>query len=170
MDYDELVAENQRLRSLLDFKRSHGQFNVVAGTVISREYGTWSNTLVIDVGSDDGISENMAVVTPKGVVGFISDVYPHSSRVQLMTDPRTSIGAIVQRPESRVSSVVRGNGNVPTEPQFVNIAKMQISLKGIRLLHLVLALSILKDSLSAPSYRFMKMTAISSNMLSFVLA
>lgn len=130
VDYDELVAENQRLRSLLDFKRSHGQFNVVAGTVISREYGTWSNTLVIDVGSDDGISENMAVVTPKGVVGFISDVYPHSSRVQLMTDPRTSIGAIVQRPESRVSSVVRGNGNVPTEPQFVNIAKDADILEG----------------------------------------
>ena len=86
--------------------------------------------MVIDIGSEDGIEENMAVVTPAGVVGFISDVYPHSSRVQLLTDPRTSIGAIVQRPESRVSSVVRGNGNVPTEPQFVNIAKDADILDG----------------------------------------
>ena len=130
VDYDELVAENKRYRALLDFKAAHRQFNVRAGTVISRDYGTWSNTMVIDIGSNDGISENMAVVTPKGVVGFVSDVYPSSSRVQLLTDPRTSIGAIVQRPESRVSSVVRGNGNVPTEPQFVNIAKDADILEG----------------------------------------
>ncbi|KUH56940.1 rod shape-determining protein MreC [Megasphaera sp. DJF_B143] len=130
VDYDEILAENKRYRELLDFKAAHRQFNVRAGSVISRDYGTWSNTIVIDIGSEDGIEENMAVVTPAGVVGFISDVYPHSSRVQLLTDPRTSIGAIVQRPESRVSSVVRGNGNVPTEPQFVNIAKDADILEG----------------------------------------
>lgn len=130
VDYDEILAENKRYRELLDFKAAHRQFNVRAGLVISRDYGTWSNTMVIDIGSEDGIEENMAVVTPAGVVGFISDVYPHSSRVQLLTDPRTSIGAIVQRPESRVSSVVRGNGNVPTEPQFVNIAKDADILEG----------------------------------------
>lgn len=130
VDYDEILAENKRYRELLDFKVAHRQFNVRAGSVISRDYGTWSNTMVIDIGSEDGIEENMAVVTPAGVVGFISDVYPHSSRVQLLTDPRTSIGAIVQRPESRVSSVVRGNGNVPTEPQFVNIAKDADILEG----------------------------------------
>lgn len=130
VDYDEILAENKRYRELLDFKAAHRQFNVRAGSVISRDYGTWSNTMVIDIGSEDGIEENMAVVTPAGVVGFISDVYPHSSRVQLLTDPRTSIGAIVQRPESRVSSVVRGNGNVPTKPQFVNIAKDADILEG----------------------------------------
>lgn len=130
VDYDEILAENKRYRELLDFKAAHRQFSVRAGSVISRDYGTWSNTMVIDIGSEDGIEENMAVVTPAGVVGFISDVYPHSSRVQLLTDPRTSIGAIVQRPESRVSSVVRGNGNVPTEPQFVNIAKDADILEG----------------------------------------
>ncbi len=130
VDYYEIAAENKRYREMLDFKAAHRQFNVRAASVISRDYGTWTNTLVIDVGSEEGIKENMAVVTPKGVVGFISNAYPHSSRVQLMTDPRTSIGAIVQRPESRVASVVRGNGNVPTEPQFVNIAKDADILEG----------------------------------------
>ena len=130
VDYDEIAAENKRYREMLDFKAAHRQFNVRAASVISRDYGTWTNTLVIDVGSEEGI---MAVVTPKGVVGFISNAYPHSSRVQLMTDPRTSIGAIVQRPESRVASVVRGNGNVPTEPQFVNIAKDADILEGDKL-------------------------------------
>lgn len=86
--------------------------------------------MIIDVGSGEGVTKDMPVITAAGVVGFISDVYPHSSRVQLLTDPRTSIGAIVQRAESRVSSVVRGNGNVPSEPQFVNIAKDADILEG----------------------------------------
>ena len=30
---------------------------------------------------------NMAVVVPSGVVGFITDVYPHSARVQTILDP-----------------------------------------------------------------------------------
>ena len=122
--------EKDRLRALLNFKSSHNQYQLLAGSVISRDYGTWTNTMIIDVGSGEGVEKNMPVITPSGVVGFISDVYPHSARVQLLTDPRTSIGAIVQRPESRVSSVVRGNGNVPTEPQFVNIAKDADILEG----------------------------------------
>ena len=130
VDYDEVVAENDRLRALLNFKSSHNQYQLLAGSVISRDYGTWTNTMIIDVGSGEGVEKDMPVITPSGVVGFISDVYPHSARVQLLTDPRTSIGAIVQRPESRVSSVVRGNGNVPTEPQFVNIAKAYYAAQG----------------------------------------
>ncbi|MCU6715535.1 rod shape-determining protein MreC [Megasphaera sp. ASD88] len=130
VDYDELVAENDRLRQLLDFRASHGQYQMVAAVVISRDYGTWSNTMIIDAGTNEGVAKDMPVITPSGVVGFISEAYPHSARVQLLTDPRTSIGAIVQRPESRVSSVVRGNGNVPSEPQFVNIAKDADILEG----------------------------------------
>lgn len=104
----------------------------------------------------------MPVITPAGVVGFISDVYPHSSRVQLMTDPRTSIGAIVQRPESRVSSVVRGNGNVPTEPQFVNIAKDAADiLEGDTLVTSGFGSIYRRDSISVPSYRSIRMKMIS---------
>ncbi|ERT58379.1 MULTISPECIES: rod shape-determining protein MreC [Megasphaera] len=130
VDYDELAAENKRLRDLLDFRNTHGQYKLLASSVISRDYGTWSNTLIINAGSKDGVEMNMPVITPNGVVGFISDAFDYSARVQLMTDPRTSVGAIVERPESRVSSVVRGNGNVPTEPQFVNIAKDADILEG----------------------------------------
>lgn len=130
VDYDELAAENERLRRLLDFRAAHKELQLVAAAVISRDYGTWTNTMVIGAGSNQGIKENMAVITPDGVVGFISDAFSDSARVQLMTDPRTSVGAVVQRPESRVASVVRGNGNMPLEPQFVNVAKEADILEG----------------------------------------
>ena len=125
-----MAAENERLRRLLDFRAAHKELQLVAAAVISRDYGTWTNTMVIGAGSNQGIKENMAVITPDGVVGFISDAFSDSARVQLMTDPRTSVGAVVQRPESRVASVVRGNGNMPLEPQFVNVAKEADILEG----------------------------------------
>lgn len=44
----------------------------------------------------------MPVITPQGLVGTIVAVYEHSAKVQLILDPRSAVGAIIQRPESRV--------------------------------------------------------------------
>lgn len=77
---------------------------------------------------------NMAVVVPSGVVGFITDVYPHSSRVQTILDPRSAIGVIVQRPESRLSGVVKGDGDSPRTPLMANIARDGDVLVGDKLI------------------------------------
>lgn len=130
VNYDEVVAENIRLRQLLAFETSHPQFDMVAAAVVTRDFGTWTNTFTIDRGKEEGLDVNMPVVIPGGVVGFISDVYPHSARVQTILDPRTSIGVIVQRPESRVASVVKGNGSNPNEPLLVNVARDGDVLNG----------------------------------------
>ncbi len=130
INYDEMQAENDRLRALLKFQQDHPQFKMVAATVIGRNFGTWANTLTIDRGRAEGITVNMPVVVPGGVVGFVSDVYEHSARVQTMIDPRTAIGVIVQRPASRVASVVRGNGANPGNPLLVDIARDGDVLKG----------------------------------------
>lgn len=129
-NYDEMAAENMRLRQLLQFQTGHPQFDMVAAAVITRDFGTYTNTFTIDRGSAEGIQVNMAVVVPGGVVGFVSDVYDHSARVQTMLDPRTAIGVIVQRPESRVASVVKGNGTNPNEPRMVDIARDSDVLTG----------------------------------------
>ena len=102
--------------------------------IITKDYGTWTNTFTIDKGSEDGMAVNMAVVVPSGVVGFITDVYPHSSRVQTILDPRSAIGVIVQRPESRLSGVVKGDGDSPRTPSMVNIARDGDVLVGDKLI------------------------------------
>ena len=116
VNYDEVVAENIRLRQLLNYKSNHPEFSMTLAGVITKDYGTWTNTFTIDKGSEEGMAVNMAVVVPSGVVGFITDVYPHSARVQTILDPRSAVGILVQRPESRLSGVVKGNGNTPRTP------------------------------------------------------
>ncbi len=128
--YSEILAENIRLRALAGFRQGYTQFSLLGATVIAREYGTWTNTVVIDRGSASGLVKYMPVIVPEGLVGFVSEVYLDTARVQLITDPRTSVGAIVQRPASRVVSLVQGSGSQPGTLSFVNLSREADVLKG----------------------------------------
>ena len=134
LNHDEVVAENIRLRQMLNYKSSHPEFTMTLAGIITKDFGTWSNTFTIDRGENDGIQPNMAIVVPSGVVGFVTDVYPNSARVQTILDPRSAIGVIVQRPESRLAGVVKGDGNHPNEPMMVNIARDGDVLVGDKLI------------------------------------
>ena len=123
LNADEVLAENVRLRQMLGYQQNAKQFVMQPARVVLKDYGTWSNTFIIDKGANDGIAVNMAVVVPAGVVGVVTDIYADSARVQTIVDPRSAIGVIVQRPESRVASVLKGNGVNPSEPTMVNVAK-----------------------------------------------
>lgn len=127
--YSEILAENVRLRSLAGFRQGYTQYQLLGASVIARDYGSWTDTLVIDRGTDDGLARYMPVIVPEGLVGFVSEVYRTTARVQLITDPRTSVGAIVQRPSSRVVSIVQGNGSRSSVLTFVNLSRAADVLK-----------------------------------------
>lgn len=121
--YSGILAENIRLRHLLKFREGYTQFNLLGASVIGRDYGTWTNTMVIDCGVNQGLKKYMPVIVPEGLVGFVSEVYTESARVQLLIDPRTMVGGIIQRPASRVASMVSGNTGKLGVLSFVNIVK-----------------------------------------------
>lgn len=129
-NYDEIVAENIRLRQMIGFETETRQFDMVPARIITRDIGGWTDTFTIDRGVEEGIKVNMPVIVPSGVVGYVTDVFAHSARVQTILDPRSSIGVIVQRPESRVASVMQGNGTNRLEPEMVNIARDSDVLTG----------------------------------------
>lgn len=128
--YSEVLAENIRLRNLLKFKQGYTSYNMVGASVIERDYGGWTHTMVIDRGEDSGMKKYMPVIIPSGLVGFVSEVYMNSSRVQLLLDPRTTVGGIVQRPASRVVSMVSGNSGNPGLLSFMSLPKESDVIKG----------------------------------------
>ena len=119
----EYASENQRLRDLLGYKKVAIQFDLVAASVIGRESATWSSVIVINRGTLDGVANNMAVVTEMGLVGHVMEAGINSSKVQLLLDPRSSVGTLIQRPESRVAGIVEGDIKNPNHPKMVNIPK-----------------------------------------------
>ena len=119
----EYASENQRLRNLLGYKQAAVQFDLVAASVIGRESASWSSVIVINRGTLDGVANNMAVVTEMGLVGHVMEAGLNSSKVQLLIDPRSSVGTIIQRPESRVAGIVEGDIKNPSCPKMINIPK-----------------------------------------------
>lgn len=127
---NEALAENERLRKMIGYQQAACQFDLVAARVIGRESDTWSRMIVIDRGTMNGIANDMPVVTPQGLVGRVVEAGLNSSKVQLILDPRSSVGTIVQRAESRVTGIVQGDMDNPTMPQMVNIPKNADVVEG----------------------------------------
>lgn len=130
----EIMAENERLRTILDYKKGVPQFDLVTAAVVGRDPGTWTSTIIINRGTADGITKDMPVVTSQGLVGSVVSVYGNVAKVQLVLDPRSAVGALVQRPESRVAAIVEGNSATPLTPKMVNIARDADVIKGDKLI------------------------------------
>ena len=105
MAVQEVGLENQRLRTLLEFKEST-DLRLLPARVIGRSATAWFRSIVIDKGFADGVSPDSPVVTAAGVVGRVYETDRSASRVLLLTDPNSAVDAIVQRTRAQV--VVEG--------------------------------------------------------------
>ena len=106
LDYEELVAENARLRELLEFKESTVTQELKAAQIIGKEPGNWFEVFTIDLGANDGIAAGMPVVTPQGLVGRVEEVGLSWAKVMSIIDVRSSVSAIMER--TRDTGVVKG--------------------------------------------------------------
>lgn len=107
LKYREVQAENTRLKKLLDFNTEvAAELDLVPGTVISRDPDNWFGNLIINIGSQNGIEPDMAVITSAGLVGRVVRTSAHTAEVLLITDPRSGVGAIVQ--DSRAPGIAEG--------------------------------------------------------------
>lgn len=104
---EELRQENARLREMLGYA-PRAQWKLRAARVIGRDASNWWKTIVLDRGSADGVRENMALVTPAGLVGKTIEIGPRVSRALLISDPNCKVSALLQ--ESRDHGVVEGVG------------------------------------------------------------
>ncbi|NLW45879.1 MAG: rod shape-determining protein MreC [Firmicutes bacterium] len=106
---DLLRAENRRLRSSLQYMEDQPHV-LIPAEIISVNPNNWNWTVVINKGKNFQIAKNMAVITPRGVVGRIGEVRGNNADVILMTDPRDGnfIGGVVSRTGNMV--IVTGGG------------------------------------------------------------
>ncbi len=81
----ELFNENTELKRLLNIDKSLSDFEIINGVVISRNPSYWLDDIVVNRGIKDGIDIGMSVVVSEGIVGYVSEVYEHSSKVTLIT-------------------------------------------------------------------------------------
>ena len=56
-EFEIIKNENEQLKQQLNLAEKYGEFTTVPGTIISRDISNYSKTLVINIGSDNGIKE-----------------------------------------------------------------------------------------------------------------
>lgn len=91
-------AENEELRRLLQMREDRiypKGVEFVMARVIARSTTAWYSTVTINVGSDDGVRPFDAVVNGEGLVGRVESVTASASQVQLLTDQKSYVDAIV---------------------------------------------------------------------------
>lgn len=107
---NEVESENSRLRGLLQFARANSTFSYrgtqVVGRIVGSEPNSAIQSIVIDLGSAHGMQNGMPVVTERGLVGRVTEVYTNASRVLLITDSNSSVNTMLQ--SARLRGILRG--------------------------------------------------------------
>lgn len=102
-------AELVQLKSVLDLAGT-AKYKIVSAKVISLgSTSSFTQTITIDAGINDGVRQNMTVITGLGLVGVVKISYPNSALVQLTTDPAFRVGARVAG--SQQIGILSGQGS-----------------------------------------------------------
>jgi rod shape-determining protein MreC len=95
------------LQQLLDMKAAI-PLTTTSASVIAGGASPEFRTISIDKGRGDGLTPDMAVLAPAGVVGRVILPATRASKVQLLIDRDAAAGAIVER--TRAQGIVVGTG------------------------------------------------------------
>jgi rod shape-determining protein MreC len=112
------AAEADRLAALLGFREAHADVPMLAARVIGSSADPTSKTAYINRGENHGVRKNMGVMTPEGVVGKITEVFPDTAQVLLLTDKDSGVGALLAG--SRTQGPVGGLGEPLLSMRYVN--------------------------------------------------
>lgn len=97
-----------RLRDLNEFRTAHSG-SLEVSTVVLEIDARMGGGIVLDVGSDSGLEENMTVVSPWGLVGRVVMVKKNASLVKRVIDPGYRVSALTLR--TRASGILGRDGS-----------------------------------------------------------
>lgn len=126
-----LIQENARLRKEIELRDEEFttkklsedlSYELIPSFVVGREPSPLFNSIVIDVGKENGVELNMPVISPFGVVGKVTQVLNKSSLVQLIRNPDVfvsvhhrqsdAVGILTSSGSDKISVSLRNHHNV----------------------------------------------------------
>lgn len=120
-----LEAENARLRALLE-ARAKVRDQVRVAEIMSVDANPFDHSLVIDVGTIDGVFDGQALVDADGVVGQVIKAGLMTSQAMLITDTDHALPVEVNR--NGLRTIVVGTGTIDSLslPFIVNNADIRV--------------------------------------------
>ena len=105
-ELETIKAENETLKQYLNLTQRYTDYKTVPADVINRDISNYSKTIVINVGTKDGIKEDMTVIAAEGLVGHVIAVTDDTAKVQTIIDSSSSTSCLLST--SRDSIVCKG--------------------------------------------------------------
>lgn len=94
---DEIEKMNEWLVDYLDLAREHTEYDFAVANIVGREGGNYMTVFTLDVGTENGVTKDMPVVTSDGIVGYVNDAGTNWCKVLTIIESASSVGAYVER-------------------------------------------------------------------------
>jgi rod shape-determining protein MreC len=107
-----IARENDQLRALFNWQKT-APWKLKLAKVIMRDPANWWRTVQIDLGTRDGVREDLPVITDAGLIGRVSSVSTTHAQVMLVGDPNCHVSALVEN-ASRDMGVLIAGGTLDT--------------------------------------------------------
>lgn len=123
--FDELVAENRRLRGLLESSYKVGE-HVLIAELLAVDMDPFSRRIALNKGRQNGVAPGQSLVDANGVMGQIVHADRFSSTALLITDPSHALPVQVNRSGLRTIAVGTGSVNLLELMHIPNHADMRV--------------------------------------------
>lgn len=117
LDLDETKHKISRLESILKLKQNFIKQGMAA-QVVARDPSHWTQFIVMNKGTRDGIRKNTVLINADGLVGKVVVAGAYSARAILLTDPEARASALNQR--TRDVGLIEGNGSLMLKMTYLD--------------------------------------------------
>ena len=90
-----IKSENETLKEYVNLKDKYTNYETIPGYVINKDISNYSGTVVINLGSKDGVAVNMPVIAEEGLVGHIISVTETTAKVRTIVDTACTISCTI---------------------------------------------------------------------------
>lgn len=120
-----LKAENDALRKLTGYSPSD-TISYVTARVVGQSPGSYSNALMVNAGSEQGLKNFQPVIDSYGLIGRLIDVGEQNSRVLLLSDITSRVPVITGT--TRQHAILAGTGGDLLRLSFLTVEQDNIEL------------------------------------------
>lgn len=102
IEYDVLKAENESLVEKMNLTEKYSEYATIPADVINKDISNYSSSLILNVGSNDGIEKGMTVIADKGLVGYITSVTEDTAQVKVIIDSGSTVSCNISTTDESV--------------------------------------------------------------------
>ena len=132
-----IKSENATLKEYVNLKDKYTEYETIPAYIIQKDISNYSENMIINIGSKDGIEVNMPVISDQGLVGHIISVTETTSKVETIIDTASTTSCVITT--SRDMMIARGTMAekstlkatfIPTEATILEGDKVETSGLG----------------------------------------